>query len=225
MIEFTTLENENPRAFQRVTQVIAHLMRNQFVHAEDRGSAGLLETLHRHELYRLVEGYFDVAGYRLVHRHTEGWAGILPDPDRISLPRMRIDETLAILVMRRLWEEALQQGEVYGNGTARTTLNEAYDAYQNIVAGTRRATLTASDFRDVLAALEKRAIVRLGEHDAELQDMDLDIRAIVATVAGDDFLAALEQLLNRPVPPADEPEAELDEGSTPTETAAMEDGA
>ncbi|GAA4480937.1 DUF4194 domain-containing protein [Gluconacetobacter asukensis] len=199
LLEFNTLENGNPRGFQRVTQLIAHLMRNQFVHAEDRGAAALLETLHRPELARLVDAYFDVAGYRLVHRETEGWAGILPDPDRTSLPRMRIDETIALLVMRRLWEEALQLGEVYANGTVRTTLNEAYAAYQGIVAGTRRAALTPGDFRDVLRTLERRSIVRLGDLDPEAQDMDLDIRALVTSVAGDDFTASLEQILSRPV--------------------------
>lgn len=221
--EFTNLESSNPKAFQRVTQVIAHLMRNQFVHAEDRGAAQLLETLHRQELFRLVEDYFDVAGYHLVHRQTEGWAGILPDPERIALPRMRIEETIAILIMRRMWEEALQQGEVYANGTARTTLNEAYASYQGIVAGTRRATLSPTDFRDILIGLEKRALVRLGEHDADLQDMDLDIRAIVAAVAGDDFLAALEQLLNRPVPAADEPEEGV-AAANPTEPVETGEG-
>lgn len=199
LVEFATLETDNPRGFHRVTQLVAHLMRNQFVHAEDRGSAAFLETLHRPELAKLVESYFDVAGYRLVHRETEGWAGILPDPERISLPRMRIEETVALLVMRRLWEEALQLGEIFANGTVRTTLNEAYAAYQGIVAGTRRAALTPGDFRDVLQTLEKRAIVRLGELDPEAQDMDLDIRALVATVAGDDFVASLEQILSRPV--------------------------
>ena len=105
LVEFGNLEANNPRGFQRVTQLIVHLMRHQFVHAEDRGAAVLLETLNRPELARLVEGFFDVAGYRLVHRETEGWAGILPDPERTSLPRMRINETIALLVMRRLWEE------------------------------------------------------------------------------------------------------------------------
>jgi hypothetical protein len=196
LLEFAALEEANSRDFQRVTQLIAHLMRDQFVHTEDRGSVTLLETLHRPKLKTLVEAYFEVAGYRLVHRETEGWAGILPDPERISLPRMRTDETVVLLVMRRLWEEALQLGDIEDKGTVRTTLNEAYAAYQEIVAGTRRASLAPGAFREMLEMLEKRALVRLGTFDAEVQDMDLDIRALVATVAGDDFVASLEGLLS-----------------------------
>lgn len=201
LLEFSTLENANPRGFLRVTQLIAHLTRNQFVHAEDRGAFTLLETLQRPELAKLVEAYFNVAGYRLVHRETEGWAGILPDPERTSLPRLRIDETIALLVMRRLWEEALQLGEIEANGTVRTTLNEAYAAYQGIVAGSRRAALAPNEFRGMLGTLERKAIVRLGEFDADAQDMDLDIRALVTSVAGDDFVASLEQILSRPIAP------------------------
>ena len=214
LIEFNALESSNPLDFQRVTLLIAHLMRNQFVHAEDRGAATHLETLYRPELAKLVHAYFDVAGYRLVRREPEGWAGILPDPERIPLPRMRIDETVALLVMRRLWEEALQLGEIYANGTVRTTLNEAYAAYQGIVAGTRRASLSPGDFRDVLRTLERRAIVRLGDLDPDAQDMDLDIRALVTSVAGDDFVASLEQILSRSVASTPDADDRIEAGGT-----------
>lgn len=214
LVEFASLEERHPRAFQRVTQFIAQLMRHQFIHTEDRGGAALLETLNRPELAKLIESYFEVAGYRLVHRETEGWVGILPDPDRVSLPRMRIDETLVLLVMRRLWEEALQQGEIHANGTARTTLNEAYSAYESIVAGSRRAAMPVSEFRATVQTLEKRALVRVGDLDPEMQDMDLDIRAVIAAVAGDDFVASLDQLLARPAMPdtmpAEDEEAEAE---------------
>jgi hypothetical protein len=205
LLEFSDLEGRNPREFQRVTQAIAHLLRHQFVHTEDRGSAPMLETLRRPHLAKLLEDYFDVAGYRLVFRETEGWAGILPDPERIGLPRMRMDETIALLVLRRLWEEALQEGEIYANGTVHTSFNQAYAAYEDVVAGTARAAMSAADFRIAVQSLERRSVVRLSEVDPEAQDMELSIRALIATVAGDDFLASLEQLLAR------DARAEIDE--------------
>lgn len=195
LVEFSALEQRNPRGLARVTTLVAHLMRHQFVHVEDRGGPMLIETLRRPELFRLTEAYFDVAGFRLVFRELEGWAGLLPDPERIALPRMRVDQTIALLVARRLWEEALQQGDIQGNGTTRTTLNEAHAAYEDMVAGTRRAALTATEFRDCMRELERRALVRLGEYDAEAHDMELDIRAVVVAVAGDDFVASLDRLV------------------------------
>jgi len=198
LLEFAQLEERDPRQMLRVTQVIGHLLRHQFIHCDDRGAAPLLETLRQPALARLVEGYFDVAGYRLVVRDSEGWAGVLPDIERISPPRMRVDETLVLLLLRRLWEERIQDGDIQQYGSALLTLNEAFTAYQDVVARSRKSSLTVSEFREVLRLLERRALVRLGEYDDEAQDMELTIRAFIADVTGDDFVTRLEQWLARP---------------------------
>jgi hypothetical protein len=217
--EFSALEARDPRRMQRVTQVISHLLRNQFIHVEDRGSAGLLDTLLKPDIERLVADYFDVAGYRLVVRESEGWAGILPDTEQISHPRMRIDETLILLLMRRLWEEGVQEGDIERHGSVLVTLNAAYDAYQDMVARARRPALKIEEFRTLLTAMERRAIVRMGEFDDELEDIPLSIRALVSTVAGDEFLAHLEQLLARVDETESEPAAN-DDDDAPEEDEA-----
>ena len=43
-----------------------------------------METLRRAAAVTLLRDYFDVAGYRLVVRESEGWAGLFPDLDRIT---------------------------------------------------------------------------------------------------------------------------------------------
>ncbi len=208
LVEFTELEARDPRRMERVTQVIGHLLRHQFLHVEDRGSPPMLETLLRADSERLVAAYFDVAGYRLVVRGSEGWAGILPDPERISLPRMRIDETLVLLLLRRLWEEAVQEGDLQRHGSVLLTLNEAFAAYQEVVARARRPAMNVQDFREAVRSLERRALVRLGEYDPDAQDQELTVRAVLSTVAGDDFLASLELLLRAdPVTDAPVPDA------------------
>lgn len=217
LLEFAQLEERDPRQMLRVTQVISHLLRHQFLHADDRGSPPLMETLRRPALTKLVEAYFDVAGYRLVVRDTEGWAGILPDTERISPPRMRVDETLVVLLLRRLWEERIQGGDILQHGSVLLTLNEAFDAYQDVVARSRKASLSVSEFRDVVRLLERRAIVHLGDYEDDAQDMELTIRALIVTIAGDDFVASLEQWLARP----DIVEAE----AGPTSNAGEEPGA
>jgi hypothetical protein len=195
--EFEELESRDPRRLQRVTQVIAHLLRHQFVHVDDRGSAPMIETLLRSDMENLIASYFEVAGFQLIVRETEGWAGIMPDTEQIGHPRMLMTESLVLLLLRRLWEEAVQEGEVERHGSVLSTLNEAYDAYQDMVARARRPAIAIGDFRAQVEALQRRAIVRLGEYDDELQDIPLTIRALVATVTGEDFLLHLEQLLSR----------------------------
>jgi hypothetical protein len=192
----------------RITHLIARLLRDQFIHRQDHGSARLLETLYRPVAVTLLRDYFDVAGYRLVVRENEGWAGILPDLERISAPRMRIDETLVLLVLRRLWEESVHNGDIEEGGSVLLTLNEAYAAYEDVVSRGRRAAMPAVQFRDVVRSVERRAIVHLGA--VEDDDMELTIRPIVTLAAGDEFLVHLEQLLQG-AEFDEEPSAEVDE--------------
>ena len=197
LLEFSQLEERDPRLALRATQVIAHLLRYQFLHVDDRGSASLMEALQRSATGPLITSYFDVAGYRLVIRESEGWAGILPDTERISPARMRLDDTLVLLVLRRLWEEAVHDGDIQARGAVLLTLNQAYDAYQEIVSRGRRPALQIGAFRDLVESFARRAVVSLGPFDEEAQDMELTIRPLVAAIAGDDFTAALEQLIQR----------------------------
>jgi len=194
LIEFHNLEDRDPKRLQRVIQVVHHLLRHQFLHVDDRGSPGMMETLLKPDIEKLVASYFEVAGYRLVVRDVEGWAGILPDTEVITGPRMRIDETLVLLLMRRLWGE----GDLGKYGNMQTTLNEAYDAYQDMVGGARRPALGIVEFRNLVQSLERRAIVKLGEYDDEARDMLLTIRALVDTVSGTQYLMQVEQLLSGP---------------------------
>jgi hypothetical protein len=207
--DFRSLEERDPALMGRITQLIARLLRDQFIHRQDYGSARLLDTLYRPIAVNLLRDYFDVAGYRLLVRESEGWAGILPDLERISAPRMRIDETLVLLVLRRLWEESIHNGSIEEGGAILVTLNEAYAAYEEVVARGRRAAMPASQFRDVVRNIERRAIVRLGP--IEDDDMELSIRPIVTLAAGDDFLTHLEQLLQG-AESDDEPDASNDNG-------------
>jgi hypothetical protein len=217
MNEFAELEGRDPKGAERVTNLVSHLLRHQFIHLDDRGSPGLLETLHRPPLRRLAEAWFDVAGYRLVFNETEGWAGILPDVERISLPRMRLDDTIILLLLRRLWEEKIQTGMIVGRGAVLLTFNEAYVAYGELVGGGRRPALAVNGFRDALGTFSRKALIELGPYDDEQQDQELTIRPIVAVVAGDAFVANLEALiakveLGEPDAPADdEQDDETDE--------------
>jgi hypothetical protein len=185
----------------RVTQTIHALIRHQFLHTEDRGSPPLLEILRRDHIAELIGKYFDTAGYRLVVRESEGWAGIFPDTDRVSHARMTIGESIVLLVMARLWQEGIRDGAVGNYGTVLTTLNDAYDGYLDLVSRSRRAALRVEEFRSTVAELGRRAIVKLHAFDDEGQDQELVIRPIAALLAGDDLLATLEALLrNNPAP-------------------------
>lgn len=197
LVEFRDLEARDLRAMERVSQAIHHLIRHQFIHTEDRGSPPLLEILRRPLIADLLTAFFETAGYKFVVRESEGWAGILPDVERIGQPKMTINETLVLLVMARLWQEGVQDGAVGNYGTVLTTLNQAYDSYLDLVSRSRRAALQIGEFRDTVQELGRRAVVKLHIFDDEEQDQELVIRPIVLLLAGDDFLASLEIFLRQ----------------------------
>lgn len=210
--EFRDLESRDPRLMDRVTQTIHHLLRHQFLHTDDRGSPPLLEILRRPAAVEPIERFFDTAGYRLVIRESEGWAGIFPDVERVGHPRMSVNETMVLLVLARQWQEGVQDGNVGDYGSVLTTLNEAYDAYTDLVSRSRRQALRVEDFRDAVQELGRRAVVKLHAFDDEGQDQELVIRPIVSLLAGEEFLVSLGAFLGQnPVPPettvpADAPE-------------------
>jgi hypothetical protein len=213
LIEFQDLDMREPRAMERVSQTIHHLLRHQFIHADDRGSAPLLEIARRPATGPLISAFFDTAGYKLILRESEGWAGILPDTERVTAPRMRIEETLVLLVLARLWQEGIQDGEVGERNCVLSTLNDAYDAYQDLASRSRRASLLIGAFREILQDLARRAIVKLGSYDEEQQDLELNIRPIVALVAGEDFLSTIESFLQKHDVPLDEEDVDLEDAT------------
>jgi len=216
LIEFKDLEAREPRTMERVSQAIHHLLRHQFIHTDDRGSTSLLETVRRPATGSLIVSFFDTAGYKLVLRESEGWAGILPDTERMAPPRMRIEETLVLLVLARLWQEGVQEGEVGEHSTVLTTLNDAYDAYQGLASRSRRAALRIEAFRDIVQEFARRAVVKLHGYDEEFQDQELTIRPIVTLLAGEDFLSTIEIFLQEhELPGEEEEDGAAADGSAP----------
>ena len=203
--EFRDIEARAPREMERVTQTLHHLLRHQFLHTEDRGSPPLLEMLRRPSVVAPIERFFDTAGYRLVVRESEGWAGIFPDTERVGHPRMSVNETLVLLVLARQWQEGVQDGNVGDYGSVLTTINEAYDAYTDLVSRSRRQALRIEDFRDAVQELGRRAVVKLHVFDDEGQDQELVIRPIVSLLAGEEFLASLGAFLGQNPVPAPDP--------------------
>jgi uncharacterized protein DUF4194 len=197
LIEFQDLEAREPRTMERISQTIHHLLRHQFIHSDDRGSTAFLEIVRRSATGPLISAFFDAAGYKLIMRESEGWAGIIPDTERVAAPRMRIEETLVLLVLTRLWQEGIQEGEIGERNCVLSTLNDAYDAYQDLTSRSRRAALQIGPFRDVLQELARRAIIKLGAFDEDQQDLELTIRPIVALIAGEDFLSTIESFLQQ----------------------------
>lgn len=176
-------------------RALHYLLRHQFVYAGDHGTAGIFNTVTDSRFSSFIENYFDAAGYRLHSNDTEQWVGILPNADEIPLPRMRLDETIALLVLALHWQEEINAGNVEERATVVTTVNAVHDKYNEIASLRRKAAIPIGAFITILEEFQRRNIIEVREFDFEQQNRELVIRPQIRLLAGDDILSRIERFI------------------------------
>ncbi len=170
-----------------------YLLRNQFAYSGDRGVASVYNTLVDARFRRVAEELFDSLGYR-IHRNTdEQWVGILLDDDDLaSAPRLKLEETLVLLVLGGHWQEEADLGNLLDRATALTTMNVLHDRYRDLVQASGKAAISAGRFLEVLREIAARNLISVGELDRDEQDREVEIRPMIKLVSGSDALTRLE---------------------------------
>jgi len=51
-----------------------------------------------------IDGFFDSCGYRSTANEEAQWAGITAIAEDVPLPRMKLDETIVVLVLAAYWQ-------------------------------------------------------------------------------------------------------------------------
>lgn len=141
-----------------------YLLRHQFAYSCDRGVATIYNTLTDNRFRRIADDFFDSIGYRVQRNADEQWVGILfDDDDASSVPKMRIDETIAVLVLGSHWQEDADVGNLVDRAIAVTTVNVLHDRYRDMQQSGAKPVLAASRFLDLLkdVAARSRQYLRL----------------------------------------------------------------
>lgn len=173
-----------------------YLLRNQFVF-NGRGLATIYDTLTDRRLRRVVGEFFDCIGYAVHYGADEQWVGImLADDDPIG-GRLRIDETIALLVVAAHWQAEVDRGEVHERAIVRTTFNILYERYKDNIQKVTSAAIQKARFLDILRELSTRHLVTIGEEDRDQQDREVDIRPMIKLVSGDDALRRIESYMRQ----------------------------
>jgi hypothetical protein len=171
------------------------LLRRQFVFAGDPRSATVYNTVMDGRFRSVVDGFFDSCGYR-VHRDAEAqWAGITAVGEDVPLPRMKLDETIVMLVLAAHWQDEVNVGAVEDRAIVVTTLNTLFDRYKDMVHRNGSNAITPSRFREVLKEASQRGLVDLGDLDAEAQDLEVAIRPMIKLISGSDALQRIERYI------------------------------
>jgi hypothetical protein len=141
----------------------------------------------------VVDGFFDSCGYR-VHRDAEAqWAGITALGEDVPLPKMKLDETIVILVLAAHWQDEVNVGAVEDRAVVLTTLNTLFDRYKEMVQRNDSSAISTRRFREILEEASQRGLVDVSDYDADAQDFEVAIRPMIKLISGADALARIER--------------------------------
>ena len=176
-------------------KAIHFLLRRQFVFAGDPRTGTVFNTLMDSRFKPVIDGFFDSCGYR-VHRDAEAqWAGITAVGEDVPLPRMKLDETIVILVLAAHWQDEVNVGAVENRAIVITTLNTLFDRYKDMVQSNGSSSISLTRFREILKEASQRGLVDVGDIDAEAQDAEVAIRPMIKLISGADALQRIERFV------------------------------
>jgi hypothetical protein len=171
------------------------LLRRQFVFAGDPRTGTVYNVLMDGRFRSVVDGFFDSCGYR-VHRDTEAqWAGITALGEDVPLPKMKLDETIVILVLAAHWQDEVNVGAVEDRAIVVTTLNTLFDRYKEMVQSNGSSSISLPRFREILKEASQRNLVDMGDVDTEAQDIEVAIRPMIKLISGADALQRIERFV------------------------------
>ncbi|HZE55651.1 MAG TPA: DUF4194 domain-containing protein [Bradyrhizobium sp.] len=176
-------------------KAIHFLLRRQFVFAGDPRTGTVFNILMDSRFKSVIDGFFDSCGYR-VHRDAEAqWAGITALGEDVPLPRMKLDETIVILVLAAHWQDEVNVGAVEDRAIVITTLNTLFDRYKDMVQSNGSSSISLTRFREILKEASQRGLVDVGDVDAEAQDAEVAIRPMIKLISGADALQRIERFV------------------------------
>jgi hypothetical protein len=163
------------------------LVSEQVLYASDRGSRAA---------YHLVEAHLEdfaaalaPLGIRLERHAQHRYVVALPQHAEGSL--VTIEETLALLVLRQRYDEAVRQGRVEESGDVVVELTELQEAWPAL---TGRPMPDVGQLRALLRALRRWGVARLVESPPEeAQPFHLEVRPAIVDVVGEQWLQRLDQ--------------------------------
>src|ERR1700760_927737 len=192
--EFEAIERTyGPDKASDLRKALHFLLRKQFVFAGDPRTGTVYNMVMDGRFRTVVDGFFDACGYRM-HRDAEAqWAGITALGEDVPLPKMKLDETIVMLVLAVHWQDEVNVGAVEERAVVLTTLNTLFDRYKEMVQRNDSSSISLPRFRLILDEAAQRGLVDVGDYDSEAQDVEVAIRPMIKLISGADALQRIER--------------------------------
>lgn len=181
-------------AFQRASR---DLIARQTIHHDDTGGgASTYKLIKDHRRY-FESILCDGMGFELTISEKFGYVSLSPGAIGTGTRRGRLrkDETIALFVLRLLWDEGMRGGNMDDYGRTETDSDELIDRFRLLA---RTDPPGKGDLWAMLRSFQNRGMVRLGEEDAEEKVVPIKIMPTIQDIVTTDLAEAVQNFAANP---------------------------
>jgi len=172
---------------QELTSAIQVMVTRQVIYSSTPGLGGTYETVTAYSGF--FARYFKAMGLRLVTSPRDQMVALSVPLGEARYDavyeRLTKDETLVLLALRLLWEEAVANQDLAEGGVFETTTGDLVDRYKS-AAGTEPPG--EGRLMDILRVFQRRGAVRVGRRDGVERVTPISVLPGVSVLAPDNFL-------------------------------------
>lgn len=191
---------------EEMTRALQVMLTRQCIYSHTPGLGRTYDLVRAYSSF--FERYFGTLGYRLVIKERDQMVALsVPIGETrydAVYERLRKDETIVLLGLRLLWEEAVGTQDVGDGGTVETTTGDLVD---RIKTATQSDPPDEARLLDILRMYQRQGAVRVGQRDRIEKVSPLTILPGVSVLVPDSYLEELLLWAAAPGGAADEAEA------------------
>ncbi|MCZ7861463.1 DUF4194 domain-containing protein [Agrobacterium salinitolerans] len=187
-----------------LTSAIQVMITRQVIYSHTKGLGGTYEIVKTYGSF--FDRYFKAMGLRFISSPRDQMVALsVPQGETrydAVYERLTKDETLILLSLRLVWEEAVANQDIAEGGICETTTGDVIDRFKS---ATQLEPPNEGRLMDILRLFQRRGAVRVGKRDSVERVTPLSILPGVVVLAPDTFLDDLKLLAAGPNAAIDEP--------------------
>lgn len=187
-----------------LTSAIQVMITRQVIYSHTKGLGGTYEIVKTYGSF--FDRYFKAMGLRFISSPRDQMVALsVPQGETrydAVYERLTKDETLILLALRLVWEEAVANQDIAEGGICETTTGDVIDRFKS---ATQLDPPNEGRLMDILRLFQRRGAVRVGKRDSVERVTPLSILPGVVVLAPDTFLDDLKLLAGGPNAAIDEP--------------------
>lgn len=187
-----------------LTSALQVMITRQVIYSHTKGLGGTYEIVKTYGSF--FDRYFKAMGLRFISSPRDQMVALsVPQGETrydAVYERLTKDETLILLALRLVWEEAVANQDIAEGGICETTTGDVIDRFKS---ATQLDPPNEGRLMDILRLFQRRGAVRVGKRDSVERVTPLSILPGVVVLAPDTFLDDLKLLAAGPNAAIDEP--------------------